>query len=154
MKANLVQNPGFETNTTGWNTSSSGAGVTLARVGGGHSGEWAAQLTNTSASASTCLLNDSPNWVTMTSAGPYTAELWVRGETAGATFKLNLREYAGATLRGNALAQVPLTTSWRKVAVTYTPASPGSSTLDYTAYVSGAAPGTCFYADDASIYRP
>jgi parallel beta-helix repeat protein len=154
VKANLINNPGFETNTTGWNTSSSGSGVTLTRVAGGHTGGWMAQLTNTSTAASTCLLNDSPNWVTATSAGPYTAELWVRGETGGATFKLNLREYAGSTLKGTAMMQVALTTSWRRVTVTYTPASPGSSTLDYTAYVSAAAPGICFYADDASIYRP
>jgi hypothetical protein len=38
--------------------------------------------------------------------------------------------------------------------VTYTPVSPGSSTLDYNAYVTLAAPGTCFYADDGAIYRP
>jgi hypothetical protein len=44
-----------------------------------------------------------------------------------------------------------LTTSWQQVAVTNTVVSPGS-TLDYSAYVTNAAPGTCFYADDASIF--
>jgi hypothetical protein len=47
---------------------------------------------------------------------------------------------------------VTLSTAWQPVTVTYAPVSPGSSTLDFNAYVSKALPGTCFYADDASIY--
>jgi hypothetical protein len=38
--------------------------------------------------------------------------------------------------------------------VTHTVAAPGSSTLDFNAYVSKAAPGTGFYADDAMIVTP
>jgi hypothetical protein len=37
------------------------------------------------------------------------------------------------------------------VTVAYTTQAPGSS-LDFNAYVSSAAPGSCFSADDASIY--
>ena len=39
----IVTNSSFESVTSGWNTSGSGPGVTLARVAGGHSGAWAAQ---------------------------------------------------------------------------------------------------------------
>jgi hypothetical protein len=35
----------------------------------------------------------------------------------------------------------------------YAVASPGTSTLDFSAYVSGAAPGTGFYADDVALTR-
>jgi hypothetical protein len=35
--------------------------------------------------------------------------------------------------------------------VTYTPAAPGRSTLDLSAYVLDVPPGTCFLADDASL---
>ena len=35
---NLVRNPGFESDTAGWNTTGSGASTTLARVSGGHTG--------------------------------------------------------------------------------------------------------------------
>jgi PKD repeat protein len=150
VKANLVRNPGFETDTSGWNTSGSGSAIALTRVSGGHTGGWAAQLTNTATTASTCLLNDSPNWVTTTSSGTYMGTLWVRANTAGATLKLRFREYSGSTLVGSPAAQVTLTTSWQKVTLTHTTASPGS-TLDFNAYVTSAAPGTCFYADDASI---
>jgi parallel beta-helix repeat protein len=148
---NLVGNPGFEAGLTGWNTSGSSAGVTLTRVSDAHSGAWAAQLANTAATAGSCALNDSPDWVGTTGAGPYTATMWVKAPAAGATLKLRLREYAGSTLAGSATATITLSTSWQQVTVTYTPAAPGASTLDLNAYVSSAAPGTCFLADDVSI---
>ena len=148
---NLVGNAGFETDLTGWNTSGSDSGVTISRVAGGHTGGWAAKLTNTSSVASTCLLNDSPNWVTSTVSKTYTGSLWVRADTAGAVVKLRFREYNGSTLVGTGTAQVTLTTSWQQVSLSYAPAAPGVSTLDLNAYVSKAATGTAFYADDAAI---
>jgi parallel beta-helix repeat protein len=148
---NLVGNPGFETDLSGWNTSGSGSNISLARAEGGRSGSWAAKLTNTGTTASTCTLNDSPDWVKSTSAGTYTGSIWVRSDTAGATLKLRFREYSGSTLVGTQTTLATLTTSWQQVIVAYTTQSPGSSTLDFNAYVSSAAPGTCFYADDASI---
>jgi parallel beta-helix repeat protein len=151
LSVSYVKNPGFETNLTGWNTSGSGANVTLTRVAGGHSGGWAAVLTNTgSTNASFATLQDSPNWVTTTSPGPYTGTIWVRADTAGAVFKLKFQEFNGSTLVGSASAQATLTTSWQQVTVTYTITSPGS-TLDFQAFVQNATPGAVFYADDASI---
>jgi parallel beta-helix repeat protein len=155
VNQNLVGNSGFESDTAGWNTSGSGSGVTLARVSGGHSGGWAAKLTNTGTSGVTCLLNDSPNWVATTSAGSYSGSIWVRADSAGAVFNLRFREYSGASLVGTKSTQVTLTTSWQLVSVSYTPVSPGSSNLDFNAYLPAASapPGTCFYADDAVITR-
>ena len=147
---NLVQNAGFETDLSGWNTSGSGAGVALARASPGHLGDWAAQLTNTSPIPTTCALNDAPNWIKTTSAGTYVAGLWVRADAAGAILKLRLREWSGTTVVGSAIAQLTLTTSWQQIVVPYTTAAPGS-TLDLNAWVASAAPGTCFYADDAAI---
>jgi parallel beta-helix repeat protein len=151
----LVGNSGFEADTSGWNTSGSGGGVTLARVSGGHTGSWAAKLANTGSSNTTCLLNDSPNWVATTAAGSYTGAIWVRADTPGATFTLRVREFNGSTLVGSTSTQVTLTTSWQPVSVTYTAVSPGSTNLDFNAYLPSASapPGTCFYADDASIVR-
>jgi parallel beta-helix repeat protein len=154
VRPNLVGNPGFEIDSAGWNTSGGGATVALTRVAGGHSGNWAARLANTGSAATTCTLNDSPNWVRTTGAGSYSASLWVRADTTGATLKLRVREYAGATALGSATEQVTLTTAWQRVAVTYAPSAPGASTLDLNAYVIGAAPGTCFYADDVVIDLP
>lgn len=145
----LVGNPGFEADTTGWKA---GGVATLSRVAGGHGGSSSARLSNGGSTSGTCVLNDSPNWVGTTTSGTYTASLWVRGESAGATLRLRLREYNGGTLVGTAkISQVSLTTSWQQLSVALTAQSPGSSTLDLTAYMSNAPPGVCFYADDASI---
>ena len=131
---NLVGNPGFETNLSGWNTSGSGSNVTLTQVAGGHSGGFAAMLTNTGTVKSGCALNDSPNWVVTTSAGTYTASIWVRADTPGAPLILRFREYtkAGGALVGTATSTMTLSTSWQQVTVSFTPTSPGSTTLDPT----------------------
>ena len=145
----LVGNPGFETDTAGW---TAGGVATLSRVAGGHGGSFSARLSNDGSTSGNCLLNDSPNWVDTTTSGTYTASLWVRGDSAGATLRLRLREYNGGTLVGTAhISSVTLTTGWQQVSVSLTPQSPGSTTLDLNAYVSSAPPGVCFYADDASI---
>jgi len=149
---NLVGNPGFETDLSGWNSSGSGSGILLTRVSGGRSGNSAAKLTNSGASASTATLNDSPDWAKPSSAGNYTGTLWVRSDTAGATLKLRFREYNNNTLVGTVTTTATLTTAWQQVAVSYSPQSPGISTIDFNAYVTGAAPGTAFYADDAAIF--
>jgi parallel beta-helix repeat protein len=148
---NLVGNPGFETGTNGWNNNGR-VGITVAQSAGGHAGSFAAVVTNTtSASAADCTLNDSPNWVGQTDSGTYTASMWVRADNAGATLRLRLREYAGSTFSGQAIGTVVLGTAWQQVTVSYVPSVPGGSTLDLTAYTLTAPPGTCFYADDASI---
>ena len=149
---NLVGNPSFEADTSGWNTAGFST-VTLTRVSSGpHSGSWSALLTNTGTAPQYCILNDSPNWVATTVAGTYTASIWVRADTAGASLKLKIREYTNGNtaFAGQNSTIVTLTTAWQQVIVTYVPVSPGS-TLDFQVYVPNAAVGTCFYADDASI---
>jgi hypothetical protein len=145
---NLVGNPGFETNTSGW--AAAGTGVTLTRVSGGHSGSWAANLANTGSGAVECNLNDSPNWIKTSSAGTYRGSIWVQAATAGTTVKVRFREYSGSTFVAQSSAQFTLTTAWQQVAVNHAVQSVGS-TLDFNVYVSGAPPGSCFKADDASI---
>ena len=152
--ANLVKNPGFETDLSGWNTSGSDANIVLTRVAGSHSGGWAAQVMNTGTTASTADLNDSPNWVKTTLPGDYVGGIWVRADTPGAIITLRFREYNGSTLVRTTSAHVALTTSWQQVSVTHTVAAPGASTLDFNVYVAKAAPGTVFYADDAFIASP
>ncbi len=151
LQINLIRNYGFETDTSGWNTSSSSANIVLDRVAGGHSGGFAARLSNTgTTTGSYAVLQDSPNWVTTTVAGTYTASLWVRADAAGGAFKLKVSEYNGSTLVGSAASQITLTTSWQQITVTYTIASPGSA-LDFQSYLTNPPPGVDFYADDASL---
>ncbi|HYG72308.1 MAG TPA: carbohydrate binding domain-containing protein [Actinomycetota bacterium] len=148
---NLVGNPGFESGTSGW----TGNGVaSLSRVSGGHESSYAARLANAGTTSGMCTLNDSPNWVASTGSATYTASMWVRADAAGATLKLRIREYDGSTLVGTpAVSSVDLTSDWQHVSVQVAPQSSGH-TLDLTAFVSNAPPGTCFYADDVSVTSP
>jgi Carbohydrate binding domain len=148
----LVGNGGFETSTSGWNGGS--ATISVTRVAGGRSGGWSAQVSNGGTAAAQCTLNDAPNWVSLTKAGTYTGTVWARAASPGAVLKARFREYSGPTFVGaSTIATMTLTTQWQKLTVTYTPAAPGSSNLDYTAYISNAPVGSCFNADDVSIVR-
>ena len=144
---NLITNPGFEVNTAGWTAGSSSNSLT--RVAGGHSGGWAAQLSNTSAGAE-CTLDDKPNSVAVTESGPYTARIWARSDTAGMTFKLRIREFSGGTV-GSESTTVTLTSSWQQVSVVITPVNPGASSLDVQAYTTSSPVGVCFQADDVTL---
>src|SRR3954453_7851202 len=148
---NVVGNPGFESDLTGWNTSGSAAGVTAARVTAPvHTGSGAAQLVNGGTTAGAGSLNAFPDWVRKSVAGRYRFSIWVRGETAGATIKARVTEFNGAANAGSAASTATLTTAWQRLSVEYTPTVPGS-TLDFNAFVTNAQPGICFYADDAAI---
>jgi PKD repeat protein len=153
----LVGNPGFETDTTGWDVTGSGSGVALTRVTTppAHSGSWAALLSNNSAGARKCMLNDVPNWVATTQAGLYTGSIWVRADSPGALIKIKFRELDGTTLIRSRIRTYTLTTSWQLVTITHAPLSPGTSTLDLQLFLprAQAPPGVCFYADDASVTR-
>ena len=142
-QVNLVGNPGFETDLAGWQTTG------LARVAGGHSGSFAAELSNSSAGAQ-CALDDKPNWIISTQAGPYVVSIWVRSDVAGRSLKLRVREYSSGSNVGSTSTTIALTAAWQLVSVTYSPAAPGSF-LDVQAYTSSAPVGVCFQADDVSI---
>ena len=146
----FVYNPGFETNNIGWNSTPSGS-TTLTRVAGGHSGSWAAETANTSASSVSCTLNDSPNWVATTAAGTVTGSVWVRATTAR-TIKIKLTEYSSGTNIGSASAQLTLGTSWQLLTVSYAVTSPGSM-IDLNIYTNSTPTGQCFQADDASLLQ-
>jgi hypothetical protein len=151
----FVGNPGFESNTAGWGTTGSGAGVALTRVTTPtHSGVGAALLRNNSTGTRRCVLNDVPNWVTTTQAGLHTGRIWVQG-TAGKVIKITLKEINGGSVVGSRVVTYTLTGSWQQLTVTYTPVRAGTSTLDLQVFLPAAQapPGNCFYADDASILR-
>jgi len=151
VRRNLVANPSFETGLIGWNTAGSGPGITLSLYPDGVAGAWSARLANDGTSPTSCVLNDTPNWVRSTTSGSYVGSMRVRAESSGARFRLRFREWNGPTLMGAAVSEVGLTTAWQTVTVRYSPVAAGLSTVDFNAYVPGAPPGTCFYADDVAI---
>jgi hypothetical protein len=149
---NLAGNSGFETALTGWKAST-GA---LTRVAVPHTGGWAGEMRNTGTTSITCQLNDSPNWVTSTTAGTYTATAWVKGDAAGAgsTVRLRFREYNSAgTNLGSKEASVVLSTAYQQVVLTYTPTAAGS-TLDFNVLRGSTPAGAlCYDVDDISIVK-
>jgi hypothetical protein len=149
LSVDFVRNSEFG-DLNGWNSSGSGAGITLTHVLDDPLATGVAKLTNTGGSPATAALQDSPNWVTSTLSTTYTGSIWVRADTPGAKVKLRFREYSGSTLVGTLIVEATLTTAWQQVTINYPVSSPGT-TLDFHTYVSNAAPGTVFYADNASI---
>jgi hypothetical protein len=150
---NLVGNADFEVDTSGWSASGSGSGVTLGRVTAGRNGSaGAARVTNGSTALKKCVLTDTPNSVTNTAAATYTAGIWVRADSPGATIRLKLIEMDGATVVRSRTASRTLGTSWGQLTVALTSVPAGRS-LDVQVFVPSefAPPGTCFDADDASI---
>ena len=150
---NLVGNPDFEVDTSGWSASGSGSGVTLGRVAPGRNGSaGAARVTNGSTALKKCVLTDTPNSVTNTAAATYTAGIWVRADSPGATIRLKLIEMDGATVVRSRTASRTLGTSWGQLTVALTSVPAGRS-LDVQVFVPSefAPPGICFDADDASI---
>jgi Carbohydrate binding domain/Domain of unknown function (DUF5122) beta-propeller len=144
----LVGNPGFEVDTSGWKGDATAN--SLSRVAGGHSGSWAAEVSNTVAGGN-CGLDDKPNWVSFTQTGAYNASIWARSDTPGLTLKLRVREYASGVLQGSVTKSIALTSSWQQVTATYTPVAPGGSNLDFEAFTVNSPVGVCLQADDASI---
>ena len=97
---------------------------TLSRVAGGHSGGWAAEISNTLAGGN-CGLDDKPSWVSLTQAGPYTVSIWARSDTPGLTLKLRVREFVSGVQQGSVSPSMALTSSWQQVTAVYTPVAPG-----------------------------
>ena len=148
--SNLIQNSDFEKDLKGWDANGV-VGVTLTRVAGGHSGSYAAKLTNTTTGPATETLNDNPNTVLTSAAGTYTGSIWVRADTAGAKLYLRVREYNGSTKVSERVVGVVLSTSWQQVSASLVPTSPGSTTIEFATAVYSAAAGSSYYADDASL---
>ncbi|MGO4342616.1 chitobiase/beta-hexosaminidase C-terminal domain-containing protein [Pedococcus sp. 2YAF34] len=148
-KQNIINNATFESNTSGW---AAGSNSTLARVTGGHSGSWSARVNNSARISATASMTDSPNRVSKTSAGTYTASMWVKGAVAGKPLVLSVKELSGTTVVGTATATVTLSTSWQLVTVSYTVKQPGNTALDLTPSVAAVpARSTAFFADDVIL---
>ena len=146
--SDLVGNPGFEVDTSGWKGDLTTN--TLSRVAGGHSGAWAAEVSNTLAGGN-CGIDDKPSWVTVTQAGPYTVSIWARSDTPGLTLRLRVREYASGVAAGIGLAvggaDLVVATGDGGLHAGLA----GTSSLDFEAFTVGSPVGVCFQADDASI---
>ena len=151
-----IQNGTFETGTSGWLATPKDDGtapVALARVAGGHSGSYAARVSNTSTSTTTTVLNDAPNSVTSTTAGrTYRATAWLRASQANTSLVLRLLEFdASNVLKSSKQSYYWATdTVWHKLTLDLVAARSGDS-LDVNALAWDLAPSRSFLVDDVSL---
>jgi hypothetical protein len=151
-----VQNGTFETGTSGWVATprdDGSAPAALTRVAGGHTGSYAARVSNTSATTTTTVLNDAPNTVATTIAGQtYQATAWLRASQANTSLVLRLLEFdSNDVLAGSAQSAYEATdTAWHKITVDLVAARTGAS-IDVNALAWGLAPGRSFLVDDVSV---
>jgi len=123
--ANLVRNPGFESNLTNWNTGNNR--TTLARTCSvAHSGSCSAQIGRTG-STGEAVLDDSPNTVSSSMAGAtYSTSAWIKAPV-GRQVTLRIREF-----RGSALVQFKTVVAtgaggWQQLTVASAPTAGGTS---------------------------
>jgi hypothetical protein len=151
-----VQNGTFETGTSGWTATPKDDGsapAPLARVAGGHTGSYAARVSNTAATAATTVLNDSPNTVASTTAGwTYRATAWLRASQSNTSLGLRLLEFdKNDVLASSKQGQYQATdTAWHQVTVELVAARTGDN-IDLNALAWDLGPGQSFLVDDVSV---
>ena len=150
--SNLLSNPSFETNLTGWN----GYQGTLLREAqpGAPAGGFVAKVTRSSGTSFT--IDDNARAVPSTTAGRgYLAEAWVRAANASSvgkpiSIKLRERTSAGGVVADLSSPSVTLSTAWQKVTVTLTTTTTGGN-LGLRISQGGAAAGNAFWIDAAAL---
>ena len=123
--ANLIANPSFETNTSGWGPQDL---ATLTRVAGGFDGGFALQVSTSK--NQTFGINDNPNSVgSAGSAGTrYRCQAWVRSNNATGDVRLRIREYNGSSLVATSNSSTKtLSPTWQMLTIDYTVAGAGHS---------------------------
>jgi PKD repeat protein len=151
---NLCGNPSFESTLNNWKAYAS---CTVTRVAGGANGtSWSGQATATGTTTASFGFNDSPDWVTNTTAvgRKYRFSAWVRSNGNTGLVKINVKEYLIATgaLLGQVLTNgIALSPNWQQITVDYTTTSTGS-TLDFNIKDFPLVAGETFQVDEITIY--
>jgi parallel beta-helix repeat protein len=150
LGTNLVGNPSFETNTSGW---AAYAGSALLRVSGGQDGLWSLQVT-ASKGKKAFGVDDSPNWIAATPAAGtrYRFSAWVMSPTSRGIARLQVRELlnggsVGGTVRSTG---VTLSPAWQLLSVDFVTQATGS-TLDFQVTDNPQLTGEVFQTDDIVI---
>ncbi|TMQ69975.1 MAG: PKD domain-containing protein, partial [Candidatus Eisenbacteria bacterium] len=133
---NLVRNPSFETDTTGW---APVGGTTLERVPGGCDGSYSLEIGHKEGQAGFAV-TDQPNSVAST-AGPgtvYRFSTWIRSDSSGGQSWLRVRESHGSVSRAWVeSAPLTLAPSWQRLTLDYGSHEPGSSLEMEIAVITG-----------------
>lgn len=146
--ANLVTNPSFESDLSGWEGWQSS--LTRIALADAPDGGYVVRVTRTAGTSYT--IDDNPATVVSTTAGQaYWASAWAKaasGSSEGKFVTLRLREInsSGVLVKETTSQPVPLATTFRQLFITTTAVGSGN-TLDVRISQGGAASGDSFYAD-------
>jgi len=147
---NLVGNPSFETDLTGWK----GVGATIAKVAGGSAGSSSCRVTSP-ASTSSYYIEDSPRWLSSATAGTlYHFAASVRSDSARGSIKIRVMEY----LNGSKVGQLDspsltLSAGWQRLQLDYTALQNGSE-IYFTVKNQPVVVSEAFDVDDMAICMP
>jgi hypothetical protein len=151
-----IANQSVEANLTGWTGVYSSRSQITRVTSDAHDGSASVQVTNKSTSRGAAGVNAKPRPVTTTALGkPYTASVWLRGQTAGQVLNVLLKEYRpNGTVAGSRSVryQVP-DTGWHQLTVTYTAAG-GGDQLAMSIFCGNLAAKAWFHADQMSLTSP
>ena len=150
--ANLLSNPSFETNTSGWSPYQS----TLVREAqaGAPAGGFVVRVTRSTGTSFT--IDDGARAVPSLVAGTtYTAEAWVKAASASSVgkpiqIKLRERTASGTVVADVGSANVSLTNAWQKITVSRTVVTAGGN-LGLRVSHGNAVAGDAFFADAAVL---
>lgn len=116
-KVNILRNPSFETNSTGWTTNSSTTRVTDTKPDG-IPGTYSLKLTGQNTFSLSTICNTLPTFYPLPQSNFYTFSIYMKA-SAARTLTFNLSAVNdGATATETATATVALTTSWARHSVT------------------------------------
>ena len=148
--ANLVGNPSFETDTSGWEGY---RGATIQRVPGGLDGAFSLEVAGPSTKAKFGV-NDTPTWIAATVAAGtrYRFTAWAKSDVSIGSVYIQVREYANGTRVGPTTRSplIPLSTSWQMITVDRVSQTAGSL-LDLQIIDKPVANGELFQLDAISI---
>jgi len=146
---NLIPNPGFEQDVSGWVVKND-ADATLTKVPGGHSGSFSAQVGAPTAGSPALTVSPAAA-ASMVAKATYSAGVWVRSTNVNVRLVLRLREMSGGSMLNKSTAGITLhDTAWHQVTTSITAQSSGT-TLQYDVIGSSFTAGQAFQADDATL---
>lgn len=134
---NLIANPGFEVDTTGW--SSAATGTAFARITTQHnSGVAALQVTNSASTSGFGIYGGvTTNYTSTVPGQSYNLSAYFKGSVGGETVQLTLLGYT---------TNLTLTTGWQQISVTFTATATTSTMFFY-----GMSASSVWYLDDVSL---
>ena len=151
---NLITNPSFETDTTGWRSYRNSR---IRRVQGGVDGNFSLKVTGPSGSTGKFGVNDSPTWVKGIAAADvrYRFTAWVKSDVSTGSVFFRIREFLNRGKIGPTTDSDPIVLSptWQKISLDYLSRAAGS-TLDFQILNNPDVASEVFQVDDISISVP